>query len=78
LQVYPNPAKNTLNIIIPPEVREGLTIQITDMNGKLVLSENITQQMTVTLNVAAWNSGMYILSVRDEQHTWHQRWIKND
>ncbi|UFH32532.1 M28 family peptidase [Chryseobacterium sp. C-71] len=61
VKVYPNPAKNILNIELPNTIK-NFNIEITDMSGKLVLkSEN-----QKGINVSALENGVYFCSIKTD------------
>lgn len=59
VKVYPNPAKNVLNIDLPSHIKD-FHVEINDMSGKLVLkSEKETQ-----INVSSLENGIYLCSIK--------------
>lgn len=64
LSIYPNPANSVLNIKLDNET--FLNIEISDVIGKVVLSE-ITQ--THSISVEKLNSGIYFLTIKTESGT---------
>jgi len=65
LNVYPNPATDAITVELDTDKKEN-TVKIMNILGKTVLSEtlvNTTQQ----LDVSGLSSGVYILSVNDNQ-----------
>jgi hypothetical protein len=64
VHVFPNPSENFLSI-------EGLptnaTIQITDLNGRLLYSASELNSNTHNVNMSNLASGMYLLKVSDVQ-----------
>lgn len=66
VKVYPNPAHSLLYINLP-EQTEG-TIQVMDMQGRVILSKNIDGPV---LNISELPAGMYILQLQNnltQQH----------
>ena len=65
--VYPNPAKNTLNVNIPTQINESITISIVDLQGRTISSNNYTTKIegvnAFELNVGSITQGTYILKV---------------
>jgi|GEM_PF-1633853 len=66
--VYPNPAQAgaAINITLPDAVFAGApaVLQLTDVNGRVVYTQNLLQQSNRTLRLThKLNSGMYILSI---------------
>jgi aminopeptidase YwaD len=59
IKIYPNPAKDFLNIDLPKEVK-NFNIEITDMNGRLILNkENETK-----INVSGLTNGAYLCTIK--------------
>lgn len=63
LQVYPNPAKNILNITT--DLNSTKNVEIYDMIGKKVLVENTQSQ----INVSSLVTGMYIVKITEDGKT---------
>lgn len=76
--LFPNPAEERLFLRIPETMHGQLQARISDLSGKTIHSENIALPRTnFSLDVSAWNPGVYILSLTNASFTWHQSWIKN-
>jgi hypothetical protein len=60
--VYPNPIQDQLNIKIDNIIYEPQSILIYDVQGKL-LYRSTTEQNEVTIDVAQWPNGMYLIRV---------------
>lgn len=65
LNVYPNPANSVLNFSLDKTSNSFLTIEITDVLGKVVLSE-ITKNTSVVLENI--NTGIYLITVKTENN----------
>jgi hypothetical protein len=66
--IYPNPAKDKLNIEYTATKAGNLQLQVMDSKGSLVLTNNasvIAGRNTNSINIAALNSGVYILRTLD-------------
>ena len=59
--LFPNPAANELNIVIPG-VNEDLKIQLLDINEKLITEQPF--KSTTQLDVATLPKGIYIVSIK--------------
>lgn len=57
--VYPNPGGNILNI---RTVLQDARVEVCDMNGRLVHTQDITENVT-TINAEDWAMGMYVWKV---------------
>jgi hypothetical protein len=69
LAVYPNPAKEILNIEIQSTEVMQAEIQLQSIDGRIVYQGIIdlnTTRMNHNINVSEFNSGMYILLVRGQ------------
>jgi len=64
--IYPNPANNNVNVTIPTEFNG--TIQIADLNGKVINQLNVNSNFgeTFTINIADLASGIYTLTIASE------------
>jgi hypothetical protein len=76
LQLFPNPAKHTLTILLPSESTSHIHLTLSDLNGKVMHNAYVTQNEPLQLNIAEYASGMYVLTLHTDTRTWHQRWIK--
>lgn len=78
--VYPNPFNQSIQLVIEAVNRQDIGIEIFDLSGKLVLSEqNQTIQQgtnTLTIHTTKLISGMYILKVRTEKGLVTKRIVK--
>ncbi|WP_395059101.1 T9SS type A sorting domain-containing protein [Flavobacterium sp.] len=64
LNIYPNPAKNLLNIT--SDSFESKTVAIYNVLGKVVLSANVTN---APINVASLSKGVYVVKVTEQGKT---------
>jgi hypothetical protein len=71
--LYPNPVKNWLTITA--NGLENATIEIYDLNGRLILERNATSNIT-SLNVENLKAGVYILTIKSNGITSQKRFIK--
>lgn len=59
VKIYPNPAKDILHIELPKDIK-NFNLEITDMNGRMVISkENETQ-----VNVSGLTNGAYLATIK--------------
>lgn len=71
LQVYPNPASDFVNIVLPGNIREG-EIRVMDMTGRLLL----TDQINVSghrMSTRSLKKGIYLLQVNSGADSWNTR-----
>ena len=76
LQLYPNPAKEQLNIIYP-EVHGLTTIHITGPDGKQVQTSIQKNGHQATLNILELPHGLYLIQVKNETGTYQSMFLKN-
>jgi hypothetical protein len=76
LQLFPNPVRHTLTIQLPKASSNNSHITISDLSGKIIHQQLITRTKQIHLDVTAYNNGMYLITLQNEKHTYHQQWIK--
>lgn len=64
IKIYPNPAKNILNLEIPSEIKK-FSFEIKDMNGRLIS----THENETIINVSKFSSGVYLCTVKSDGET---------
>lgn len=65
VQLYPNPAKNTVTVFFPQLINQNTRFTIYDMNGRIIKSDFLTEkQQTVFINEIA--DGVYLFEVSTE------------
>ena len=62
LNIYPNPATNTVSIALP--VNNG-TLAICDASGRIVASNVVSDSYFTTLDVSSFSEGMYFVQLTD-------------
>jgi len=69
VKIYPNPTSDFINISLNLNTASDVSLQLIDMNGKVVMTKNIAnlQVSNQQLNVQTLPSGFYNLQVRSEQ-----------
>ncbi|MCL4857175.1 MAG: T9SS type A sorting domain-containing protein, partial [Flavobacteriales bacterium] len=61
---YPNPAVNMLNVPVRKGVKGAVTVEVLDLTGKVVLSENKTiGEGPLKINVASIANGAYLFNL---------------
>lgn len=74
--MYPNPAKNVLNI----SGNAGLSMEnvvITDLNGRVVKQQNLGGVSASEINVADLTSGMYLITISSAEGQGTSKFMKN-
>lgn len=70
LNIFPNPASSTMNVLLTTEEAGQLTFRITDMTGRTISTENVENfggEMMHTINVSNLSKGFYLLSIEGKQ-----------
>jgi hypothetical protein len=70
LEVYPNPAKDYIHIVIPDNSVKTLTI--IDVTGRIVLEEAVTSDQLI-VNVSDLPSGIYIIIAKGDDKVFKSR-----
>ena len=75
--IYPNPSSDVMNISIPTLTDDGLTLEVFDVLGKKVYSQQISE-LSSKVNIGEWNSGLYLvrLSSPNQDITLTKRFVK--
>ncbi len=64
LRVFPNPVADDLSIRWEVAINRGITVELFDMNGRLLQSRNIDgATKAATLNTSALPAGVYLLRI---------------
>lgn len=66
--LYPNPAKNYLNLDIPSDLSNNLYYSIYDLSNRLILSEVIDKAQT-TIPTDRLKNGIYLVKVNTMEHS---------
>ncbi len=62
---YPNPVENTLNIDINGTSFTTLTLNVYDLSGRAVLSNQIDAQLNSSIDFSSLTNGIYMLNITD-------------
>jgi hypothetical protein len=71
--VYPNPATDNINIVLPENVSHAV-FMLYDMQGKMLIKQEIRNQDMVSINNLA--NGMYIYNVKTEKENRQGKIVK--
>lgn len=66
-RVYPNPAKNRLNIKIENDNHKPVFYQFYDLNGRFISSKEQLKQSTTALDISHIPQGIYYLRILNEK-----------
>ena len=67
LEMYPNPASQNLNIIIPSEITDG-TIQIFNLAGERIISYSFISESVINLSLEDLVPGVYLVELQNSNH----------
>lgn len=76
IQLYPNPANAIIHFTLP-EMENKIEINITDMQGKNVLSQISNTSSAMQLNISELTPGFYILHITGEKICYSGKFIKH-
>ena len=76
LSVYPNPAAEVITLSSPVFLPDA-SIQVFDMDGKLVLTKNaaLNKQIPYTIPVQSLESGSYMMVVQQGQYKFTKHFV---
>jgi photosystem II stability/assembly factor-like uncharacterized protein len=78
IKLYPNPSNNGLFNLSMKDYNGKLNIQVTDLNGRLVYNAKNTDFNTEkSIDLSAFQSGIYILKINNEDMNFSKKLIKN-
>jgi hypothetical protein len=72
--IWPNPTERYLNLEF--EQIQSAMIQIKDLNGKVIILENMAINSSYLLDISSLSSGMYLLEVENDLQKSIVRFIK--
>jgi len=58
--IFPNPGSDVMNINVPSITNDALQLEVFDVLGKRVYSENLSD-LNTKVNISKWNSGLYLV-----------------
>jgi len=76
LSIYPNPTKGILNINSDTNVTINNAV-LTDLNGRIIKSVNLTGVNNPTIDITDVNTGIYFIKVTTDQGVGTSKVIKN-
>lgn len=71
----PNPATSDLKVTLPGNLNTA-TLEIYDVVGRQIFSENIKNEQFSLIDVSSWNSGVYLVKVSNNNSSNTKRFIK--
>ncbi len=74
--IFPNPAQSTLNLSLSAAIQEKLVLEITNLTGQLVLTEDIPATATKQLiDISELSKGIYAVSLTGMNHRFCTRLV---
>jgi len=75
IQVYPNPANESINIEASVMLDEMVNISLYTLTGQEVFTKNNVNlnNQSLAINTQDFSSGVYFLEMRNEKHTYQQK-----
>lgn len=64
LIVYPNPATYSVTLKSDTEMEQSL-IQVTDISGKQIYTEKVSNMSQHSINCEMWTNGIYLITITD-------------
>ena len=75
LKIYPNPSNDVLNVQIYTAALNG-TLEVYNVLGRQVVSQSLSLNETLTVDVSDWNDGLYLVKISTENGEETKRFIK--
>ena len=72
--ITPNPAKTTINVFLPKGF-ENAKLSVFDVLGKEIYHVELNTLYS-TINIAKWNSGVYLVRIATETESQTKRFVK--
>ncbi len=76
LTLFPNPAKENVNIDCSKMSDKNVFLSVTDVTGKTIYKQKINSFELISLNVSAYPSGIYFLTISGENTRINKKFIK--
>jgi len=76
LILYPNPANDILNIDLPQQIAsESSTLEVLDLQGKIILTQNIESRQSISINTQNLAEGTYVLRIKSKSETYFSKFV---
>lgn len=76
LNVFPNPASESVTIVIPDAIASG-TLTLCKADGTVVRKEQIVNQGSLTMDLSEESAGVYFVELKNEDaKSWMSRFVK--
>ncbi len=71
--MYPNPSTGLVTLIVSNELSDRFTINITDLMGRTVHSQEVNNQNQVVLDLESLSQGSYLVTMKSSDKTFTQQ-----
>jgi len=68
LTIYPNPVETEIHVIILSS-KPPLTVNVLDITGKIIKSQNINQSNNISIDVRGLTTGTYLIRIEDHENS---------
>ncbi|MEO0583779.1 MAG: LamG-like jellyroll fold domain-containing protein [Bacteroidota bacterium] len=75
IQVYPNPFQDQMTVQLTASHWRNASITVVDIRGRKMY-ETTAKELSVVIPAQGWAEGLYIISVRNDEHTFHTKMHK--
>lgn len=62
--LYPNPTKGIVNIVVSGLTNQSITLHISDMSGRTLATKQLTVNSSNTIDISNYSKGIYILEAQ--------------
>ena len=76
LVVYPNPARESVQLMLTSDITQPATIRLINQHGQLIKEQKadfVSGSNTVTISLAGFAKGEYLISVQTKKQTLHDK-----
>lgn len=76
VKAFPNPANDMVNISVEGVGTQNATIQVSDIMGRVLATQNTRNNGTATFDIKGFPTGIYIVTVHTEAGSYVTRFVK--
>lgn len=73
LDIYPNPSTGEFTVAVPEEVTSGAKLTVTDMNGKVIISQPANGSQYLNLQLDNAIKGLYMIQLIDGKEVYRSK-----
>jgi hypothetical protein len=74
--IYPNPAKDVANIDLSKVTDGNLKLNITDITGQVIHTENVTSPSLISVDMSGYANGIYFVNITGANTLINKKLIK--